>query len=133
MLETAVNRYKQVLVQTSSPGQILIALYDGIFRFLNGAKACIAKKELSRARELLSKSQAIVHELEIALDHDASPDLCKNLQGVYQFCIDRIQSARIKADPAMIDDVMRVLTPLREAWPVAVAELQKQGAASRHR
>ncbi len=133
MLETAVNRYKQVLVQTSSPGQILIALYDGIFRFLNGAKACIAKQELSRARELLSKSQAIVHELEIALDHDASPDLCKNLQGVYQFCIDRIQSARIKADPAMIDDVLRVLTPLREAWPVAVAEVQKQGAASRNR
>ena len=76
MLETAVNRYKQVLVQTSSPGQVLIALYDGIFRFLNGAKACIAKKELSRARELLSKTQAIIHELDISLDHDASPYLC---------------------------------------------------------
>ena len=31
----------------------------------------------------------------------------------------------------MIDDVLRVLTPLREAWPVAVAEVQKQGAANR--
>jgi flagellar protein FliS len=121
MLQTAVNRYKQVLVQTSSPGQILIALYDGIFRFLNGAKACLVKKELPRARELLSKCQAIIHELEIALDHDVSPELCT----------DRIQSARIKADPAMIDDVLRVLTPLREAWPVAVAEVQKQGAANR--
>jgi flagellar protein FliS len=131
MLETAVNRYKQVLVSTSSPGQVLIALYHGIFRFLNGGKLAFQKGELARGREQLSRAQAIIHELDIALDHDVSPELCGRLQSLYQFSIDRIQKARLKGETQPIDEVVRVLEPLREAWIVAVGEVQKQSAAKR--
>lgn len=131
MLETAVNRYKQVLVSTSSPGQILIALYSGIFRFLNGGKLALQKGELARGREQLSRAQAIIHELDMALDHDVFPELCGNLQGLYQFSIDRIQKARLKGDTQPIDEVVRVLAPLREAWSIAVADAAKQSAAKR--
>ena len=39
MLESAAAaRYAQVRDSTSTPGDLLLALYDGLFRFLNGAK-----------------------------------------------------------------------------------------------
>ena len=133
MLEsTAAARYTEIRNATSTPGELLLALYDGLFRFLNGAKLCIENKQLPRARELISKSHAIISELTIALDHSVAPDLCAQLEGLYGFCIDRLQVASRKSDIAAIDDVRRVLTPLREAWAIAVPKaIQEAHAASR--
>ena len=132
MLEsTAAARYTQIRNATSTPGELLLALYDGLFRFLNGAKACIENKQLPRARELLSKCHAIISELNIALDHAVAPELCAQLEGLYGFCIDRIQFASRKADIVSIEEVARVLTPLREAWAIAVPKaIQEAHAAS---
>jgi len=121
-VETAAQRYSQVRMTTSTPGELLLALYDGLFRFLNGAKVCIERKELGRARELLSKSYAILSELYIALDHPVHPELCANLEALYGFCMDRVQNASRKGQAEPIEEVVRVLTPLREAWQVAVPQ-----------
>jgi len=121
MLESAAAaRYMQIRAVTSTPGEILLALYDGLFRFLNAAKICIEKKQLPRARELLSKANAILSELVIALDHSVAPELCSQLEALYGFCIDRVVVASRKADTVPIDEVTRVLSPLREAWLIAV-------------
>ena len=135
MLESAAAaRYTLVRNSTSTPGELLLALYDGLFRFLNGAKACIENKQLPRARELLSKCHAIISELMIALDHDVAPELCGQLEGLYQFCIDRIQVASRKSEVLPIEEVTRVLTPLREAWIIAVPKaIQEAHAANNKR
>ena len=134
MLESAAAaRYTQVRNSTSTPGELLLALYDGLFRFLNGAKACIENKQLPRARELLSKSHAIISELTIALDHSIAPELCAQLEGLYDFCIDRVQRASRKADVTAIDEVTRVLTPLREAWAIAVPKAIQEAHAANNR
>ena len=135
MLEsTAAARYALVRDTTSTPGELLLALYDGLFRFLNGAKLCIENKQLGRARELLSKAHAILSELTIALDHDLAPELCGQLEGLYGFCIDRVQTASRKADATAIEEVTRVLTPLREAWVIAVPKaIQEAHTAARGR
>lgn len=135
MFETAVARYTQIRNTTSTPGELLLALYDGLFRFMNGARVCIEKKETLRAREMLSKAHAIISELYIALDHSVAPELCQNLEGVYGFAMDRLTHASRKGDVQGIDDAIRALTPLREAWkiavPQAVRELAKAAAESK--
>jgi flagellar protein FliS len=131
MFGKAADRYKQVRIQTSTPGELLLALYDGLFRFLNGARACFESKEHPRAREQLSKAHAIVSELLLALDHKVAPELCANLAAIYDFVLSRISDATRNADTRAIDDALRALTPLREAWqlavPKAAAEAQEAG------
>ncbi len=128
MMQTAALRYQEVQANTSNPGELLIALYDGLFRFLKGARICLAKGDKARGGELLSKAYSVVSELYIALDHDVNPELCANLEGVYGFCMDKITFANLKGTPEVVDEVIRVLTPLREAWAVAVVEAQKEKA-----
>lgn len=125
-VETAAQRYTQVRMTTSTPGELLLALYDGLFRFLNQAKICMQAKQTTRSRELLSNSYAILSELYIALDHSVYPELCANLEALYGFAMDRVTHASRKSDIAAIDDVVRVLTPLREAWQVAVPQAQRE-------
>jgi flagellar secretion chaperone FliS len=131
MLGTAVDRYKVIQQATITPGELLLALYDGLFRFMNGARYCIEKGEKPKAREFLCKAHAIVSELYMALDHKVNPELCGNLAAVYDFSMARLMDASREANADYIDEVARVLTPLREAWreavPLAVKEASQRG------
>jgi flagellar protein FliS len=126
MFEVAANRYAQIRHATASPGELLLALYDGLFRFINGARGAMERNDLRLARELLSKAYAITSELYIALDHDVAPELCQNLEGVYGFAMDRMMLASRKGDIKALDEVILVLKPLREAWQVAVPQAQRE-------
>lgn len=126
MYQQAALKYQQVQASTATPGELLLALYDGVFRFLRGAQVCFENKQNARAREMLSKSHAIISELLLALDHAKAPELCNQLQAVYEYCMDRILQASARTDVQCIADVIRVLTPLQEAWKVAVPESQRQ-------
>lgn len=130
MLETAVSRYQQIRNTTSTPADILLALYDGLFRFLNGARVFLDRGEKPRAAELLSKAYAIVSELFIALDYDVYPELCEQLAAVYGFCMDRLTYANIHGDKRAVDEVIRVLQPLREAWQEAVPKAKRESVTS---
>lgn len=124
---TILSRYGTVQVTTSSPGQILVMLYDGLFRFLGEARAAIQARDRPRAGERISRAHAILELLASTLDPAHAPELCDNLQGLYLFCMSRLVTANVKQDAAPIDEVTRVLAPLREAWREAVA----RGAAPR--
>ncbi len=132
MYQQAALKYAQVQATTSSPGETLLALYDGLFRFLRGAKLCFDNKQQVKGRELLSKSHAIVSELLLALDHSKAPELCAQLESIYDYCMGQIVQANIKTNTQIISDVIRVLTPLREAWVAAVPEALRQSGTMRN-
>jgi flagellar secretion chaperone FliS len=131
MLGKAAQRYNQVRASTSTPGELLLALYDGMFRFLNGAKVCFENKQEARGRELCSKARAIVSELLMALDHKAAPELCANLSAVYDFALSRLSDANRDAKPVHVEEVIRALTPLREAWALAVPKAIAEAGAKK--
>jgi flagellar secretion chaperone FliS len=131
MLQTAAARYERVKISTASKGELLLALYEGLFRFLSGAKLCLEQGQDARGRELISKSHAIISELQIALDSKAAPELCAQLDSLYTFCLDRLRDASASANSAAIADVIRVLSPLRDAWVQAVPEAARQGICNK--
>ena len=98
MLNSGVQRYKSVQVKTSTPGELLMMLYDGCFRFLNEAVAAIEAKDRPRAGERLDRAYAIISEFTTSLKHEVYPDLCKNLEGVYSFCMSHVVQANIHQD-----------------------------------
>lgn len=113
---TVLSRYGTVQVTTSSPGQVLVMLYDGLFRFLGEARSAIQANDRTRAGERISRAHTILELLAATLDPSHAPELCDNLQALYLFCMSRLVTANIKQDAGAIDEVLRVLTPLREAW-----------------
>ncbi len=132
MLGKAAQRYNEVRANTSTPGELLLALYDGLFRFLNGAKVCFENKQEPRGRELVSKARAVVSELLLALDHKLAPELCANLAAVYDFALARLSDANRDAKASHIEEVIRALTPLREAWALAVPKAMAEANAKKN-
>jgi len=129
---TAISRYKTVQMNTSSPGELLLLLQDGLFRFLTEAGAALRRGDRAVAGERIGRSHDILSELVTSLKPSVAPELCANLEGIYLFCMGRIVEANLHQDAARIDDVLRILAPLREAWILAVrGEPLKQAVGAR--
>jgi flagellar protein FliS len=120
MYQGNVNRYKQNKVMLSSPGEILLALYDGAIRFCRQARTAIEEKNPSVKGQRIGSVMAILTELTATLDHDKAPELCDNLARLYDYLIDRLQHASISLDLDALDEVTRHLERLRETWAEAI-------------
>jgi flagellar protein FliS len=118
-------RYGAVSITTSSPGQLLLMLYDGLFRCLREAMTAIETKDHARVGERTSRSLSIIEQFIVGLDYSKFPALCDNLLPLYQFCMKQVVLANVRQDPAPLADVLRVLVPLREAWGTAVEQLAR--------
>lgn len=123
MLHSGIQRYKSVQVKTSTPGELLMMLYDGCFRFLGEALAAMEVGDRAKAGEKLDRAYAILSEFSTSLKHEVYPDLCKNLEGVYVFCMGHIVQANIQQNAEMVREVVRILDPLRDAFREAVRQV----------
>jgi flagellar secretion chaperone FliS len=125
-------RYQAVQIRTEDPGEALIALYDGLFRFLNVARYGLRNGQRARAGEAISKAHAIISEFYLALDHSQAPEMCANLAALYNFSLERLTTANVKNDANPIDEVVRVLGPIRDAFTTVVrAEAAKAATEAR--
>ena len=120
MLPNTAQRYQAVQINTSSPGELLLAVYDGLFKFLHQAKYCMESGKRGPAGEAVSRAHAILCELMLALDEKHAPELCGNLMSLYDYSMTRLLEANRHQDAAGVADVIRVLGPIREAFQIAV-------------
>ena len=128
MLSAArLAKYRSVQVTTCTPIQLLVMLYDGIFRFTCEAKVAMTNGDRARAGERIGRAHAILDELAATLDHKVAPDLCANLQSLYIFCMGRLIESNARQDTTMLDEVLRVLAPLRESW-TAISKVETRVA-----
>jgi len=74
-----VKQYQQSNIETASPEQILIMLYEYAIQFLNKAKIAMQNKEIEAAHNNLISAQRIIQEFITSLDRDVAPQLAENL------------------------------------------------------
>ncbi|HLK40384.1 MAG TPA: flagellar export chaperone FliS [Polyangiaceae bacterium] len=126
MIPAHIAQYKSVQIRTSSPGELLIAHYDGLFKFLLLSKISIERKKVAEASEAISRAHAILSELYVSLDHSQYPELCKNLSALYDYCLQRLLYANRHRKAEVVEEVMRLLTPVREANTIVVRQMAGQ-------
>jgi len=121
MLNVA-NRYKAVQVRTSSPGEVLVMLFDGLFRFLGEARDAMTRDDRALAGDRIDRAHAILTELAASLNKSVEPELCENLEALYLFSSQKLLEANIHRDPGKIADAMRILDPIRDGFKIAIRE-----------
>ena len=128
-MQRAAHAYLQTQVTTTSPGDVLILLYDGAIKFLNRAKEGLAANDMAAKGIAISKTLDIINELDSTLNLDKGGDLAANLHNLYFFCNSRLVMANLKKDVKMIDEVIKILAGLRSAYAEIVSLPEAQAAA----
>lgn len=121
-----MNPYLKNQIETSSPEQILILLYDGAIKFLNQAKIGIQNKDIELTHNNLIKAQNIISELRDTLDMEIGGELANNLYALYNYFNRRLVQANIKKEIEPVDEVLEHLRGLRDTWKQAIIKKREE-------
>ncbi len=119
---TIASRYRGVQLNTASPAQLVVMLYDGVLRFVGEADEAYGRDDRARAGDRIGRAMAIIDELAATLDPTHAPELAENLLSLYGFCKRRLFDANLGRDRKALADVTASLTPLRDAWATVAAK-----------
>jgi len=115
MLKNAYARYRQMNLETASPGKAVLYLYNGMIRFFTEAKDHMANKEYDKCNEKLFRARRILSELTLALNDEAG-EITDNLKAIYNFCYQSSVVANLRKEPELLDKIIHWLSAIRDAW-----------------
>lgn len=106
--------YQQNSVNTASPGELTLMLYNGCLKFIMLGKKAIESGNIEARNTNIIKAQNIVHELMVTLNMDA--DVSKDMMSLYDFMNRRLIEANLKNDVAALEEVEGLVTEFRNTW-----------------
>jgi flagellar protein FliS len=112
----AAQTYRRVESESRSPLELVVMLYDGALRFIDEARAAHARKDLRARGRAISKTLAIVGELQNTLDMEKGGPVAEQLDDLYTYINSRLIDVTVKQDIAACDEVHKLLSTLRDAW-----------------
>ncbi len=125
----AFQTYRQAATRSASPGQIVLMLYDGVLRFLAQARAGFALDDPKEFNETINnniqRAQAIINEMNASLNMAEGGEFARRLRALYDYLDNRLQESNLQKTEGGIDEVVRRVTVLRDAW----AEMLQKGGA----
>ena len=117
------TKYKEQSVNTATPEELTLMLYNGCIKFINIAELAMEEKDISKANENIQKAQAIINELNITLNMDI--ELSENLRTLYDFVNSRLVDANISKDKKPLEDAKSIVSDMRDTWKQAMALARK--------
>ena len=110
------KQYISTQVSTADRLQLVVMLYDGAITFLKQAKEKMAAQDAAGKGLYLGKALDIVAELNASLNFQEGKEVAANLFHLYNFMTAHLTRANLNWDVAAIDDVIKMLGQLRDAW-----------------
>jgi flagellar protein FliS len=126
-----ISSYRQTEIQSRTPLELVVMLYDGALRFTADAREAIERRDIRSRQHNVSRALAIVSELQSTLDMESGGDVAAQLDRLYGFVRDRLVDASVKQDVKPIDEARNVLTTLREGWLVISAKSPRTESTAR--
>lgn len=117
------QQYLKVQVETASPGELTLLLYQEMVKSLLLAKQLFSQNQFEAMNTPLHKVRAIFSELIITLNHEY--EIARNLHQLYEFYSQHVAKFIINKDELLLDDTLEFAKGLLETWKVALGSLKK--------
>ena len=119
--QRGVNAYAKVGLETgigsASPHKLIVMLYDGALVAVLSAQMHMKSGNVPEKGKSISKAiQIIDNGLRASLDKKAGGQIAEGLDALYEYMSARLLAANIHNDLALLEEVQRLLTDLRETW-----------------
>ncbi|MBE5963191.1 MAG: flagellar export chaperone FliS [Lachnospiraceae bacterium] len=114
MAINAASAYQGMKINTASPAELTLMLYEGAIKFGNIAILAIEKNDIVKANENLKKAQRVITELRATLDFKYP--VAKDFERVYDYIYSRLVEANIKKEVAIIEDALVYIREMRDTW-----------------
>lgn len=130
MVQEKIKEYSRVGISTSNQEVLIIKCYDGTISSIKQAIELIPdRKNWPEADTLLTKAQSGVALLADSVNRNAG-EVAANLVRLYDFMIRALVKASTNKDVKMLEEVVTMLTDLKESWQKAFEKLHQEEGQS---
>jgi flagellar secretion chaperone FliS len=124
----AMNQYKQVgvhsAVMDATPHRLVQMLMEGVLEKVALAKGNIARNEVAKKGENISKAITIIGGLQASLNKEAGGELSENLSNLYDYIARRLVMANIRSDQQILDEIANLISEVKAGWDAIPEILQ---------
>lgn len=121
MAFNAASAYQNNKINTASPEDLTLMLYEGAIKFCNIALIGIEENDINKTHSNLVKAEKIIAYLQSTLDFKYQ--VSKDFNNIYNYVYDRLIQANLSKDKDIIEEVLVHLRGLRDTWK----EVAKKG------
>ena len=115
------NQYKEQSINTMTQGELLLLLYDELYKRLAQAELTLEKQEYPVFENCVDRAVAIIQYLDDTLDRKY--DISRNLTQLYEYFTYELGRVRIGRRKDLLAHVKSMIGELRDAFRQA----QKSG------
>lgn len=112
------QKYQNNSVNTASPGELTLMLYNGCIKFIKQAKVAIEEKNIEEKNTNIIKAQNIIREFMVTLDMEY--EVSNNLMQLYDYLYRCLVEANVKNDVAILDEVEEYVIKFRDNWKIII-------------
>lgn len=127
MYNQAYNAYKRASVNTASPAELVVLLYEGAVKKLSSASSqfsadgTIPVSKIESFSADVLRAQEIITELQVSLDMERGGELSRSLMSLYIYFNEQLREANISKSKEKIDAVLNFMKQLADSWRQAAA------------
>ena len=116
----AASLYKGTKINTASPAELTLMLYEGAIKFCNIANLGLEQRDYEKVSNNIIKVQNIITELRSTLDFKYPT--AKDFDVVYEYITSLLVQANIKKDSEQLNLALEQIREMRDLWK----EIMKQ-------
>ncbi len=127
MTQNMTLAYKNNSIQTASPAELTLMLYDGAIKFCNIALGAIENNDIQKANTNIIKAEKIITEFRATLDFKYP--VAKDFELVYDYIYRRLIEANIHKDAEVLTEALKYIREMRDTWKEVMRLNRVQNAA----
>ena len=123
----AANAYRNMgavtQVEGASPGHLLVLLFQNLHVQLLRAHKAMSENNIADKGLAIGKAVRILDEgLKAGLTQNSNDAFTQSLGDLYGYCAKRLTQANLYNDPLLIEEVIRLMEPVADAWKLIVEQ-----------
>lgn len=122
-MQSAARTYFTTQVTTTTQGDLLIMLFDAALKFLSQARGKMVERDFAQKGILISNALDILAELQSTLNPGKGGEMAQQLKKLYLYCSSRLLRANRTMDTTPLDETVRILAGLRDAFAEANSQV----------
>jgi flagellar protein FliS len=126
------KKFVKNMVDSASPEQLIVILYNGCLQWL-----AMAKKELEKNKDervpnwtnfshQMKMSVSIIEHLQDSLNHDINQQFADQLFNLYEFLKSNLMRANIEKSQEKMDFCIKIIGDLKSGWQEGINKLNEK-------
>ncbi|MBP5250082.1 MAG: flagellar export chaperone FliS [Lachnospiraceae bacterium] len=114
MAMNAATLYQGTKVNTASPAELTLMLYEGAIKFCNIAMLGFETNDYEKVNNNIIKVQNIITEFRATLDFKY--DTAKDFDLIYEYISGLLVQANVKKDSVALNSALEQIRDMRDLW-----------------